>query len=90
MATGARARNRPSAPREQQFVKRVGVTLRWVILSGAKVDYVAIALFVVLFATAEQFVGGHIFPALSTHQEVQLALAASFLFGIISAWRKDG
>jgi hypothetical protein len=54
------------------------------------VDYIAIALFVALFATAEQFVGGQSFPALSQHQEVQLALAASFLFGIISAWRKDG
>lgn len=54
------------------------------------VDYLAIALFVVLFATAENFVGGYIFPWLTHDQEVQLALVASFLFGIISAWRKDG
>jgi hypothetical protein len=54
------------------------------------VDYLAIALFVVLFATAESFVGGYIFPWLTHDQEVQLALVASFLFGIISAWRKDG
>ncbi len=53
-------------------------------------DYLAIALFVLLFATAERFVGGHVFPWLTTDQEVQLALAASFLFGIISAWKKDG
>ena len=54
------------------------------------VDYLAIALFVVLFATAEKFVGGYIFPWLTHDQEVQLALVASFLLGIISAWRKDG
>lgn len=53
-------------------------------------DYLAIALFVLLFATAEKFVGGYIFPWLTQDQEVQLALVASFLFGIISAWRKDG
>lgn len=63
-----------------------------VILSSGsgRVDYLAIALFVVLFATAESFVGGYIFPWLTHDQEVQLALVASFLFGIISAWRKDG
>jgi len=54
------------------------------------VDYLAIALFVLLFATAEKFVGGYIFPWLTHDQEIQLALVASFLFGIISAWRKDG
>jgi hypothetical protein len=54
------------------------------------VDYIAIALFVALFATVEQFVGGHVFPSLSEHQEIQLVLASSFLFGIVSAWRKDG
>ncbi|MBB4632723.1 hypothetical protein [Sphingosinicella soli] len=53
-------------------------------------DYLAIALFVLLFATAETFVGGSIFPWLTHDQEVQLTLVASFLFGIISAWRKDG
>jgi hypothetical protein len=55
-----------------------------------QVDYIAIALFVALFATVEQFVGGHVFPSLSQHQEIQLVLASSFLFGIVSAWRKDG
>lgn len=55
-----------------------------------RVDYLAIALFVLLFATAETFVGGSIFPWLTHDQEVQLTLVASFLFGIISAWRKDG
>lgn len=53
-------------------------------------DYIAIALFVALFAAADVFIGGHVFPALSADQEIQLALAASFMFGIISAWRKDG
>jgi hypothetical protein len=53
------------------------------------VDYLAIALFVLLFAGAERLIGAHVFPALTTNQEVQLALVASFLFGIISAWRKD-
>jgi hypothetical protein len=54
------------------------------------VDYIAIALFVVLFATANQFVGGHMFPSRTNEQEIQLVLASSFLFGIISSWRKDG
>ena len=53
-------------------------------------DYIAIALFVGLFATANQFVGGHVSPALTSEQEIHLVLAASFVFGIVSAWRKDG
>ena len=55
----------------------------------ASMDYLAIALFVVLFACADYFVGGGAFPRLDGEQEVQLVLAASFLFGILSAWRKD-
>lgn len=53
-------------------------------------DYIAIAMFVILFACAEKVVGGQIFTAMSTDQEIQLAIFASFLFGIISSYRKDG
>jgi hypothetical protein len=52
-------------------------------------DHLAIGLFVLLFATADRVVGANMFPDLNTDQEIQLALAASFVFGIISAWRKD-
>lgn len=91
------------APRRNAQMARMGPRVRvllslWgyrhggvVFYSGlGHVDYLAIALFVLLFATAEKFVGGYIFPWLTHDQEVQLALVASFLFGIISAWRKDG
>ncbi len=52
-------------------------------------DYLALALFIVLFACADWLIGSHTVFNLSTLQETQLAILASFLFGVIAAWRKN-
>lgn len=51
--------------------------------------FLALALFIALFATADQVVHGSLISGLSSHSSMQLALFASFLFGIITSYRKS-
>lgn len=63
-------------------------TPRWAAADEFGVTYMAmlaIAMFIALFAFGKQIFGWH-----DTDGDVQLAMIASFLFGVIAAFRNRG